>query len=85
MNKHIELVKKWLANPESVSQKELQDNYNSAHELWPGFYSTEQKKLMGITYSDYDYDVQIANAAYGAMTDNSDWANYWLNQIEAGL
>tara|TARA_R110002124_G_C8555938_1_gene479838 strand:- start:28 stop:150 length:123 start_codon:yes stop_codon:yes gene_type:complete len=37
---------------------------------------------MGITYSDYDYDVQIANAAYGAMTDNRDWANYWLNQIE---
>tara|TARA_R110002153_G_scaffold96181_1_gene230396 strand:- start:78 stop:329 length:252 start_codon:yes stop_codon:yes gene_type:complete len=83
MNKHIELVKKWLANPESVSQKELQDNYNSAQELWEGFYSTEQKNLIGITNSDYD--VQVSNAAYGAMTDNSDWANYWINQIEAGI
>ncbi len=26
MNKHIELVKKWLANPESVTQQELKDN-----------------------------------------------------------
>ena len=83
MNKHIELVKKWLANPESVSQEELQDNYNSAQELWEGFYSTEQKKLMGITYSDYD--VRAANAAYMAMTKNSVWASYWLNEIEAGL
>ena len=82
MNKHIELVKKWLANPESVSQEELQDNYNSAQELWGGFYSTEQKKLMGITYSDYD--VRAANAAYAAMTNKRDWANYWINHIEAG-
>lgn len=26
MNKHIELVKKWLADPASVSQQELEDN-----------------------------------------------------------
>jgi len=30
MNKHIELVKKWLANPESVSRKELFKNKESA-------------------------------------------------------
>ena len=31
MNKHIdELVKKWLANPESVSQQELEDNRDAA-------------------------------------------------------
>ena len=30
MNKHIELVKKWLANPESVSQQELSDNRAAA-------------------------------------------------------
>jgi len=81
MNKHIEIVKKWLANPESVSQEELQDNYNSAQELWEGFYATEQKNLMGITHSDYD--VQVSNAAYAAMTNKRDWANYWINQIEA--
>jgi len=26
MNIHIELVKKWLADPESVSQEELKDD-----------------------------------------------------------
>jgi len=26
MNKHIELVKKWLADPTSVTQQELEDN-----------------------------------------------------------
>jgi hypothetical protein len=31
MNEHIELVKKWLANPESVSQQELEDNAISAN------------------------------------------------------
>ena len=31
MNKHIELVKKWLADPESVSQQELKDNAISAN------------------------------------------------------
>ena len=30
MNKHIELVKKWLADPESVSQQELKDNVADA-------------------------------------------------------
>ena len=31
MNKHIELVKKWLANPESVTKEELDENYKSAY------------------------------------------------------
>ena len=26
MNKHIELVKKWLDNPDSVTKEELKDN-----------------------------------------------------------
>jgi ribosomal protein L12E/L44/L45/RPP1/RPP2 len=31
MNKHIELVKKWLAESDSVSYQELRDNVDSAH------------------------------------------------------
>jgi hypothetical protein len=31
MNIHIELVKKWLANPKSVTQQELQDNRDAAY------------------------------------------------------
>jgi acyl dehydratase len=30
MNKHIELVKKWLDDPTSVTQQELEDNRNAA-------------------------------------------------------
>ena len=30
MNKHIELVKRWLNNPESVSREELRANYMEA-------------------------------------------------------
>ena len=30
MNKHIELVKKWLADKDSVSQQELSDNRAAA-------------------------------------------------------
>jgi hypothetical protein len=31
MNKHIELVKKWLADKESVSREELEDNAEAAY------------------------------------------------------
>tara|TARA_R110002153_G_scaffold218570_1_gene370990 strand:+ start:284 stop:559 length:276 start_codon:yes stop_codon:yes gene_type:complete len=31
MNKHISLVKKWLNDPDSVSQKGLKANYVAAH------------------------------------------------------
>jgi hypothetical protein len=34
MNKHIELVKKWLADPESVSLEELADNKTAAWAAW---------------------------------------------------
>jgi hypothetical protein len=34
MNKHIELVKKWLADPESVSLEELEANREAAWDNW---------------------------------------------------
>ena len=34
MNKHIELVKKWLADPDSVSQQELEDNAKAAEAVY---------------------------------------------------
>ena len=83
MKQHIEIVKKWLANPESVSQEELEANYNSAQEAWEGFYSTAQRKAMGIGHRLYD--VRVANASYMALKNNPQWATYWINQIEAGL
>lgn len=83
MNQHIEIVKKWLANPESVSQKELEANYNSAQEALTGLYSTAQRKAMGIYHQSYD--VRAANAACMALANAPQWASYWVNKIEAGL
>lgn len=83
MKQHIELVKKWLANPESVSQEELQDNYNSVQEASPWFYSTAQRETMGIGHRVYD--VRVGNASYMALKNNQQWASYWINEIEAGL
>lgn len=31
MNKHIKLVKKWIADPSSVSQQELKENRTAAY------------------------------------------------------
>lgn len=81
MKKNIAVVKKWLANPESVSQSKLKDNYNDVQEAWGGFYSTAQKETMGIVHSEYD--VRVANAAYMAMNNDIYWTTYWVNQCEA--
>ena len=34
MNIHIELVKKWLADPDSVTQEELDDNRDAANSAY---------------------------------------------------
>jgi hypothetical protein len=34
MNKHIEFVKEWLADPSSKTQEELVDNANAAADAW---------------------------------------------------
>lgn len=34
MNKHIEVVKKWLADPESVTEEELDLNADAAWAVW---------------------------------------------------
>jgi hypothetical protein len=52
MNKHIELVKKWLDDPTSVTQQELEDNRNAA----AAFYAT----------ADYAYAGDDVNAEYWA-------------------
>ena len=51
MNKHIELVKKWLADPESVTRQELEDNRDAA---WAAYADD--------AYAVHAYDA--ANAAY---------------------
>jgi len=56
MNIHIELVKKWLADPESVSQQELENNADAG-------------AAYAAAYADAAYAANAAanaNAAYAA-------------------
>ena len=42
MNKHIELVKKWLADPDSVTQEELEKNWARASgAYWAAAYAAD--------------------------------------------
>ena len=63
MNKHIELVKKWLANKDSVSKEELEANKDAAN---AAFYDDAATKY---AYAAAD----AANAAANAAADAADW------------
>ena len=71
MNIHIELVKKWLADPESVTQQELDDNYAATK----------------VAYYAVDFAVAYATAwayfaADFAATADADNAKYWVKRYE---
>ena len=68
MNIHIELVKKSLANDDSVSLEELIANINDAYDAWAA--------------TDYKCDVEYvsfraARAAYWAAYWAADEGGYW--------
>ena len=71
MNKHISLVKKWLNDPASVSQKELRhnadDSLDTARAAWTARW--------GLT--DYAFSAAWAAAAF----DPAD-AAYWVEEYE---
>ena len=76
MNIHIELVKKWLADPTSVTQQELEDNRDAAE-------VTDDKSAVATTTAFY-----AANASYDAAyaaTATAGWGNdaaYWVKRYE---
>lgn len=58
MNVHIELVKKWLADNESVSQQELEDNRDAAYAAWAAWAAYAYYAADAAAYYD------AADAAY---------------------
>jgi hypothetical protein len=71
MNKHIELVKKWLADPKSVTQQELEDNRDVAYAAYDD-----------AGYSAYRvYRAAYAATAYAADAAAAD-AAYWIKRYE---
>jgi len=71
MNKHIELVKKWLADPDSVTQEELDDNRDAANSAYAA-----------TVYSATVYSAYAAYAANAAADARSADAEYWIERYE---
>jgi hypothetical protein len=67
MNKHINLVKKWLVEPESVTQQELDDNLTAATKQY-------YADATNATYAAKAVDYDVASTAY--------FAKYWVEQYE---
>jgi len=57
MNIHIELVKKWLADPESVSAEELEENYAKVHAAASAAHAAH-----AAAYAAANYDHRYSNA-----------------------
>jgi len=74
MNIHIELVKKWLADPASVTQQELDDNCDPALDAAYDDY----------TCADYDDVAYVVYAATHAAADYADYyaAKHWVKRYE---
>ena len=56
MNKHIELVKKWLDDPSSVSQEELKANSDAACDAAYAAYSAAAADADAVTYWVNEYE-----------------------------
>ena len=95
MNKHIELVKKWLANNDSVSSEELKANKEGAYAAKAAnpeadFAAYYCAAAMAAAAAYYDYDAAMAAAAayydYDAadahVANAADVAAYWVKRYE---
>tara|TARA_R110000796_G_scaffold3237_1_gene12529 strand:- start:167 stop:430 length:264 start_codon:yes stop_codon:yes gene_type:complete len=67
-NKHIELVKKWLADSDSVSQQELEDSRDAAADAYWADDAADYAYAAAYAAAAYDYaayaDAAAADAAY---------------------
>jgi hypothetical protein len=70
MNKHIKLVKKWLADPTSVTQQELEDNCDAAA------YAAADADVVADVVVYYVYYAAVYASA--ARAD----AAYWVKRYE---
>ena len=89
MNPHIELVKKWLADNDSVSLEELEVNaeadyaaanaadYAAANAAYAADYAAANA-----AYAYYAAYYDAANAAYDAAAEAAEAAKYWVKRYE---
>lgn len=81
MNAHIELVKRWLADPMSVSQAELEANYETAASAADAEIALADREALG----DVDaYSTEAYAAAYYASAAHA--AAHWeFARAESGV
>ena len=82
MNPHIELVKKWLSEPESVSLEELKENKKAA---WDASIYAASSAIGYAAYAAADAAYWYAKAAYVAAKA-AYWAGdaaYWAAYVAA--
>ena len=73
MNKHIELVKKWLADNDSVTQQELEDNRDAADCAYHAdFYEAVSSAAAYYTYYAADFAAAV----------DATYAKYWVKRYE---
>ena len=90
MNEHIEVVKKWLDDPESVSQKQLKTNFFSASQDYyayaianAGIYDTAwflEQSASAAAAAAYDSATTTAGAIAGSNAAEA--ADHWVKRYE---
>ena len=82
MNIHIKLVKKWLADPESVTKQELKDNRTAAN---AAAYAAAAADANAAAYAAAAADAYAADAAAYAAAADAPYINdaaYWVKRYE---
>ena len=84
MNKHIEVVKKWLADKDSVSKEELKANAVAAYDAYEAAAYDATYVAYAAAYDAVAYDAAyVAYAAYDdAAYDATYDAAYWVGRYE---
>jgi hypothetical protein len=81
MNKNILLVMKWLKNPETVTQEELEDNFEAARSA----VNAANRAVNAANRADYaaysaSYSAAAGEAAYSAAGEAATRASYWIDE-----
>jgi len=81
MNKHIEVVKKWLADKESVTKEELEANVDAAYAAANAAYAADAADAAAY---DATYAPNAASAAFAAAdaANAADCAKRLVNKYE---
>ena len=79
MNKHIELVKKWLADRKSVTKEELEANADAANAADAAYAASNAAAGYAAYASNY---AAAANTAFADAAYHTSKTKYWVDKAE---